>query len=456
MNTNNNYPIYRGEDEPKSKEVIWIHHSKYKDLSSPIVTQVYSQGKWRDIKDVDPEYEAQLWEAGSGENSIQQKGTDAVATSEASIAMGVATHSGTKGFRWTSWDKASLTFTLEKALSKAISNNAWLSIVNDSHYDKCCQVDGNISVGSTTIKVKTSPFDTKASGDTGYDAYTIMVVDDPTIGDIDLGQTAHAEGGNTKALQMFSHAEGYGTEALGQYSHAEGRENKAVYAAHAEGRGTEAIGSYSHTEGRGTIAEGVVSHAEGDETKAKGAYSHTEGSSTETNNAYEHAEGRLNKSNKASDTYGNARNTQHSVGIGLGSRQNAFEIMQNGDVYVFGLGSYNGTNAGAAGVQTLQQLLGGGIVLDQSATVVSENVYAILSLVDEVPLSINVLIKRVGPNYTQLNPVVDIIKYPDNILIRFIRTDTSYCKINFWKINDGTAQTPYSISKSTKTIQYVD
>lgn len=97
----------------------------------------------------------------------------------------------------------------------------------------------------------------------------------------------------------------------------------------------------------------------------------------------------------------------------------------------------------------------GGIVLNQTDTVVSEDVYTMLNLVDEVPLSINVLIKRVGSNYTQINPVIDIIKYPDNILIRFIRTDVNNCIVNFWKINDGTAQNPYSISKSTKTIQYV-
>ena len=76
-----------------------------------------------------------------------------------------------------------------------------------------------------------------------------------------------------------------------------------------------------------------------------------------------------------------------------------------------------------------------------------------LSLVDEVPLSINVLIKRVGSNYTQINPVIDIIKYSDNILLRFIRTDTSDCQVNFWKINNGTVLNPYSIVKSTKTIQ---
>jgi len=49
MNTNNNYYLYRGEDAPKNKEALWLHHSLYKDLSSPIVLDIYSQGKWQSV-----------------------------------------------------------------------------------------------------------------------------------------------------------------------------------------------------------------------------------------------------------------------------------------------------------------------------------------------------------------------------------------------------------------------
>lgn len=52
-------------------------------------------------------------------------------------------------------------------------------------------------------------------------------------------------------------------------------------------------------------------------------------------------------------------NTQHSIGIGASGeqRKNAFEVMQNGDVYVIGIGGYDGTNPESA--QTLQQVLAG-------------------------------------------------------------------------------------------------
>ena len=124
------------------------------------------------------------------------------------------------------------------------------------------------------------------------------------------------------------------------------------YAAHAEGASTTASGTGSHAEGVSATASGYSSHAEGASTIASGTGSHAEGECTKTTNRGEHAEGRFNKSNT---------DTRHSVGIGTSdnNRKNAFEIMQNGDIYVIGLGGYDGTNAGATGVQTLQQLLGG-------------------------------------------------------------------------------------------------
>ena len=83
---------------------------------------------------------------------------------------------------------------------------------------------------------------------------------------------------------------------------------------------------------------------------AEGDYSHAEGYYTKTTNAHEHAEGTFNKSNKG---------TVHSIGVGLSDegRMNAIEVMDNGDVYVLGVGGYNGKNAGEEGVLTLQQIL---------------------------------------------------------------------------------------------------
>ena len=128
------------------------------------------------------------------------------------------------------------------------------------------------------------------------------------------------------------------------------RENDGAlgFAAHAEGVHTKANGFGSHTEGEMTVANGDTSHAEGWRTK--------------TENQCEHAQGQYNVSHKASGTFGDAGNTIHSVGIGNrtdnygnGDNKNAFEIMQNGDIYVFGLGDYIGTTI--ENCLTLQDIL---------------------------------------------------------------------------------------------------
>lgn len=120
---------------------------------------------------------------------------------------------------------------------------------------------------------------------------------------------------------------------------------------------TMANGHNSHSES--SISWGINSHAEGELTIAIGTHSHTEGKETISKNESEHAEGNFNLSNKASDTYGNAGNTQHSIGIGSASaRKNAVEVMQNGDVYVYGVGGYNGTNYSSA--TTLQSAISNG------------------------------------------------------------------------------------------------
>ena len=117
--------------------------------------------------------------------------------------------------------------------------------------------------------------------------------------------------------------EGLGTFASGNYSHA-------------EGGATSAKGIASHSEGMNARAKGVASHAEGSETYANGIASHAEGNGTITNNASEHASGQYNNSVSASTTFGDSGNTLFSVGNGTENeaRHNAFEIRQNGDIYI--------------------------------------------------------------------------------------------------------------------------
>lgn len=137
--------------------------------------------------------------------------------------------------------------------------------------------------------------------------------------------------------------------ASGDYSHAEGSETTASgdYS-HAEGYNTTANGDYSHAEGYYTRAEGNSSHAEGSETQAFGYYSHASGYKTTALNTYEAAFGIYNTSRvtSANDNFGSKNKTLYSIGNGNpdaipdygqnddNAHHNAFEIRQNGDIYI--------------------------------------------------------------------------------------------------------------------------
>ena len=174
------------------------------------------------------------------------------------------------------------------------------------------------------------------------------------------GDYSHSEGYQTTASGNRSHAEGNQTTASGNQSHAEG--NLTIASApqsHAEGWGTQANANGAHAEGDETISNGKYSHAEGESTQALGDFSHTEGESNIAKNKSEHAEGHFNLSNKNSDEYGDSLNTQHSIGVGINSdnRKNAFEVMQNGDAYLIGVGYYDGTNPNTS--MSLQEVING-------------------------------------------------------------------------------------------------
>lgn len=124
--------------------------------------------------------------------------------------------------------------------------------------------------------------------------------------------------------------------------------------AHAQGSKTTASGIGSHAEGYNTTADGMCSHTEGQYTSTHSSYAHAEGFSTIANNIYEHAQGTNNMSNTGSS---DSDKTIHSIGIGKTSsnRCNAVEVMTNGDQYIYGIGSYDGTNYSSA--QTLQEVI---------------------------------------------------------------------------------------------------
>ena len=233
------------------------------------------------------------------------------------------------------------------------------------------------------------------------------------------GNYSHAEGSSATASGLSSHAEGQSTTASGINSHAEGlggsseslsftisgAANATTYTTNVEhdlkvgdvlkynttivkvsGFDTRtqftvdktlsitkltntssvkrirgiSYSEYSHAEGENTTTSGYSSHAEGTVTTTSGDYSHAEGRYTYTSNAYEHAQGSYNMSHNYNTTFGDNGNTLNSIGVGVSdaSRSNVIEVMQNGDVYVKGVGSYDGSNYVDA--STLQEVINSG------------------------------------------------------------------------------------------------
>lgn len=164
------------------------------------------------------------------------------------------------------------------------------------------------------------------------------------------GENSHAEGLHTSAKGYCAHAEGYNTDAYSFYSHAEGCGTQAKdWYTHAEGAYTIADGCTSHAEGRWSHARGHYSHAEGHETHADGDASHTEGFGTIAKNKAEHAEGAFNISHQGK--------TIHSVGIGKSPSdlKNALEMLRNGDLYLIGVGGFDGVKIEDA--KTIQSVI---------------------------------------------------------------------------------------------------
>ena len=88
-------------------------------------------------------------------------------------------------------------------------------------------------------------------------------------------------------------------------------------------------------------ADDEKSFAAGQDNAVPATCSGAIGRDLQVSNNYEVAVGRGNVSHNGS---GAAADTRFSIGIGSsGSRRNAVEVMQSGDVYVLGIGGYEGT-----------------------------------------------------------------------------------------------------------------
>ena len=271
------------------------------------------------------------WEAAVGTGSVIVKGSGNVADNNYEVATGVYNKSNTG----TQFSVGIGTGTNDRKNAFEVMSNGDVYVKGIGTYNGT-----NPSTGTNDLKTvvagKANTTDVPWQKGTGSDS-------------------ALLKGSSSTAGGAGAVAEGSATVATGTYSHTEGRQTT-----------TTATGEYAHAEGYLSEAQQAYSHAEGFTSVAGGPYSHAEGAYAQTTHPYEHAEGIYNKSNIKNDGTADenkAGTTQMSVGVGTSnsSRANAVEVMQNGDVYVKGIGGYDGTNAGASGVKTLQELAGGNV-----------------------------------------------------------------------------------------------
>ena len=197
-------------------------------------------------------------------------------------------------------------------------------------------------------------------------------------GAISMGPDSEASGNYSLAFGTDSIASGANSIALGDNAQATG--DHAIYLGHntvvggAQGdysvgmQGGVPQGDYSLAFGSGSEA-GTTAHsysiALGHDAKARRENAVAIGHDVSVSSDEEVAIGRHNKSGdytsgtstKPAFTIGNGTGTY--LGNGQYDNSNSFEIKQNNDAYLYGVGSYDGKNGGSNGVSSLQSVING-------------------------------------------------------------------------------------------------
>ena len=188
---------------------------------------------------------------------------------------------------------------------------------------------GNIDIQGSGGKAVTGG--TNISVTTGETADTINCTLNISNG---TGTKSIKIGDGVTASGNLSFAQGDDANASGNWSTAFGRGKSTQNYAFSANSG-KANRSFSSAFGA-SIANNTYGFATGAGSNANGHSSFVSGWYTNSNNNYEAAFGNYNNSVSASTTFGDSGNTLFSVGNGTSNsaRHNAFEIRQNGDIYL--------------------------------------------------------------------------------------------------------------------------
>ena len=182
------------------------------------------------------------------------------------------------------------------------------------------------------------------------------------------GDASHVEGSGTTAWGTSSHAEGSSEATLSEYTLTGEFEEIDKFAIYNPVQYLPVNGDVFYIDGSDTVLYRVMNNNGGSkfyftpkldsmpsgsqtiyvthfDSGAIGNNSHVEGLETIALNDNEHAEGMFNISN-ISDTADSDNSTIHSIGIGADNnhRANAVQVMKNGDVFVKGVGGFQGDN----------------------------------------------------------------------------------------------------------------
>ena len=262
---------------------------------------IWINDKWEKLGELTADIDIPL-EKGSAENSVilkgEYEGCSNRAISQNSIAVGVGTTAGLKGY-YVNYATATIMYISEvntelldsePSIDNNFINPYEVGDVYSVHYGNNYYNVGTItSINHNKITVNTAIVPTK-DAELRYHFY---VFDKADKGVVDLGKCTYTEGFENKAYNITAHAEGYGNKSFGKYSHTEGKLNEAGYCAHAEGSANKASGNTSHVEGTDNIASNSNAHAEGRYTEASGYAAHAEGMQTKVDGKAAHVEGRF-------------------------------------------------------------------------------------------------------------------------------------------------------------------
>ena len=337
------------------KGVVYLTTLEKGKPGNQLSEHIWINNRWEKLGELTTDIDIPL-ENGGAENSAVLKGGNNQVISENSVALGKENLVGLKGFyykhiRFVSNTIANIylskiqvvpTITTggeikDKTIipSDYLSVGDTISIVNDNKYNDIAVIN-QMSNGMIQIKwLSEAPFESiKTETNISPEDYSIYCLSKPTQGISDLGKYSFANGTNNKAINTYTEVSGKGNVAKGKFAKVWGKDNVGGYNTTTFGSSNVNLADNSLVNGTNNINEGNNSVIHGNKNKNYGKRAFVVGNENVTNNENEAAFGMKN--------YSTPEHTIFSIGIGDEITANAIEVTKDGEVYLKGIGDYEG------------------------------------------------------------------------------------------------------------------